>query len=271
MNLPKISNNKSVFTKGKVASLRASLDRPKSPTIISSYSKTSARRVTPSPPEQGRDSFRFKQAAPVKSSSPMRTPASPARKMKAKAEMKPESSLKKFYNFNNKSLLSPPYLYGRNCRFVFENMFSSVPAKCLKQASKMHGNACPICEKPLSMWTASKQAAQFPGFWLERVENYLKSMKGAPQDSVKDKDICLPASKIRDYFQQDDSLTKGQKLYIEDDPTGMDKGLQAALEWGGHIDCNQVPKGHVGFSKALRTRGIWKYDSKKDDVWFWDW
>lgn len=295
MNLPKISNNKSVFTKGKVASLRASLDRPKSPTIISSYSKTSARRVTPSPPEQGRDSFRFKQAAPVKSSSPMRTPASPARKMKAKAEMKPESSLKKFYNFNNKSLLSPPYLVNRS--FVNEcalcegalfykttgdstdaiadlslkTCFHLFHAKCLKQASKMHGNACPICEKPLSMWTASKQAAQFPGFWLERVENYLKSMKGAPQDSVKDKDICLPASKIRDYFQQDDSLTKGQKLYIEDDPTGMDKGLQAALEWGGHIDCNQVPKGHVGFSKALRTRGIWKYDSKKDDVWFWDW
>jgi len=124
------------------------------------------------------------------------------------------------------------------------------------------------------MWTTSKQAAQFPGFWLERVENYLHAMDGAPtQDSsVSGKVTCLPASTIRNYFQEEqDGLTQAQKLYIKDDPTGMDKGLQAALEWGGYIDYNRVPKGRVGFSEALRTRGIWKYDPKKDDIWLWEW
>lgn len=27
----------------------------------------------------------------------------------------------------------------------------------------------------------------------------------------------------------------------------------------------------ISFSEALRTRGIWKYDRKKDEIWFWDW
>ena len=144
-------------------------------------------------------------------------------------------------------------------------------SRCLKHAGKIYKNTCPICEKPLAMWTASKQAAQFPGFWLGRVETFLKEMNGAPKDTGKGEDMCLPASRIREVFQGDDDLTNAEKKYIQDDPTGMDRGLQAALEWGGYIDCNRVPKGHVGFLKALRTRGIWKYDEKKDDIWFWEW
>jgi len=121
------------------------------------------------------------------------------------------------------------------------------------------------------MWTTSKQAAQFAGFWLERVEHYLRSMQGAPRDAASGKEQCLPASTIREHFQARADLTDAQKCYIRDDPTGMDKGLQATFEWGGYIDYNRVPKGHVGFSQALRTRGIWRYDPKKDDIWFWEW
>jgi hypothetical protein len=283
--------SKSEIIKGKVASLRTSFTNNKnaSPrsqlpanTPISSSSKKITPQITPSP-EQGCNRIPYKPANAQ--------PSSPVRRTKEK--LKSELALEQYYNFDNKS--SPPNRSTRSfvneCALCDGSLFDKSTgnsrdaiadlslktcfhlfhSRCLKQASKLYGNACPICEKPLAMWTATKQASQFPGFWLERIENFLRAMNGSPKDTVSGKDVCLPASKIRDYFQEEDDLTEAQKLYIQDDPTGMDRGLQAALEWGGYIDCNRVPKGHVGFSKALRTKGIWKYDPKKDDLWLWDW
>ena len=276
---------------GKVASLRASLDDKKAgqennlpETTPTKNTKKFTRKITPSP-EKIRIPFQPK----------LTQPASPQRRSKGK--LKPESALEQYYNFDNRALCSPDSFGLTDRSFVNEcalcdgllfdkstgeakdgvadlgskTCFHLFHSRCLKHAGKEYKNSCPICEKPLAIWTASKQAAQFPGFWLERIEIFLRSVNGAPTNA-SGKTMCLPADTIRDYFQQQqDDLTKSQKQYIRDDPTGMDRGLQAALEWGGYIDCNQVPKGHIGFSLALRTRGIWKYDSKKDDIWFWEW
>jgi hypothetical protein len=144
-------------------------------------------------------------------------------------------------------------------------------ATCLKKSAKSFRNACPICKKPLLMWTTAKHAAQFPGFWLHRVEQFLLSLNGPPSDPTTGQPLCLSATIIREHLTQDDSLTLTQKKYIHDDPTGMGKGLQATLEWGGFRDYNTVPKGHVGFFDCLRTNGLWKYDPKRDDIWFWQW
>jgi hypothetical protein len=287
---PKIADKDIIKT--KVVSLRTSFSnnencspRYELPATTPTFrnSKKFTPRITPSPEQ-------VCNRIPLKPTNAQ--PSSPLRRTKEK--LKPESALDQFYNFDNKSLSSRPNLINRS--FVNEcalcdgalfdkstgdskvaiadlslnTCFHLFHSRCLKQASKSYRNACPICEKPLAMWTASKQAAQFPGFWLERVENFLRANR-APQDTISGKDVCLPASTIRDYFQQVNDLTESQKLYIQDDPMGMDRGLQAALEWGGYVDCNLVSKGHVGFSKALRTRGIWKYDPKKDDLWLWDW
>lgn len=285
--------SKDEITEGNVASLRSSFmnnenssARFQLPAItpISRSSWKSSSKITPSP-KQGCDRIPFKPANSQ--------PSSPARR--TKKQLKPESALEQYYNFNNKSLSSPPNLANRcfvnECALCDGSLFDKntgdsmdaiadlsvktcfhlFHSRCLKQAGKSYGNACPICEKPLAMWTATKQAAQFPGFWLERVENFVRATNGAPKDTHSGKDACLPASAIREHFQGEDGLTETQKLYIQDDPTGMDRGLQAALEWGGYIDCNNVPKGHLGFSKALRTRGVWRYDPKKDDLWLWDW
>ena len=287
MNRPAIA--KSEVIAGKVASLRASFTNGKnySPRVENTPTARSQRStplITPSP-QRDRVRTPFKPASPL--------PPSPSRRMKKK--LRPESALEQYYNFDNKSLTSPPNLTNRSfvnecalcdnalfdkntgtCRDSVADLsartcFHLFHSSCLKQTSQCYGNACPICEKPLAMWTASIQAAQLPGFWLELVENFLRSMKGAPKDNVSGKDKCLPASTIRAYFVDRDDLTETQKVYIQDDPSGMNKGLQAALQWGGYIDYNTVPKGHVGFLNALRTRGIWKYDSKKDDLWFWEW
>jgi len=274
-------HERNVIPIGTVASLRSS---------FSSSSKDPSPRsggpaVTPSP-RQFRTTPKFsKPKAAIKPAPAKKT------KVKGKGKLKLESALTQFYNFRNKSSPLCNRSFLNECALCEGTLFDKSTgeskdaiadlstntcfhifhAKCLKQASKSYGNECPICEAPLAMWTSSKQAAQFPGFWLERVENYLLTMGGAPKNTASGMDACLPASTIRDYFEGEDDLTGAQKLYIKDDPTGMDKGLQATLEWGGFIDYNQVPKGRVGFSQALRTKGIWKYDPKKDDIWLWDW
>ena len=277
--------------KGKVANMRKSFTDIGSPTEnISTSSSKPVIPVTPSPKQTSRSSIPFKTTT---------------KKTKVKENLKPESSLTQYYSqsvLKSSDKKSSSVLINRSflneCALCEGPLFDEITgistdsiadlstntcfhlfhSKCLKQTSKSYGNACPLCEKPLAMWNSSKQAAHFPGFWLERVERYLHAMGKAPQDPTSGKEICLPVSTIRNYFlnhandeKEIQSLTQAQKEYINDDPTGMGKGLISALEWGGSIDYNTAPKSHTGFSKALRTRGIWKYDQKKDDIWFWEW
>jgi hypothetical protein len=212
------------------------------------------------------------------------------------SKLKPESSLKQYYpcscnrqfdsqlidhGFLNECAVCDMVMFDCTTGRAFDEAnvadlspntcFHVFHAKCLKQCSKAFGNACPLCQKPLTMWTTSKQAAQFPGFWLHRIDEYLLTFKDPPSNPSNGKPKCLDAWKIREHFAQDASLTEEQKVFISDDPSGMGKGLQAALEWGGYRDYNQVPKGHKGFLDCLRTKGLWKYDPKKDDIWFWKW
>mmetsp|Transcript_13986 Transcript_13986/g.39813 ORF Transcript_13986/g.39813 Transcript_13986/m.39813 type:complete len:560 (+) Transcript_13986:314-1993(+) len=166
------------------------------------------------------------------------------------------------------------------------NCFHLVHAKCLKQSGSTPTNGsgpssggglrssgsksgCPICNKSISMWISAKQAAHFAAFWVERVEACLQAM-GPSTDSdgnVKPR----PAQELRDVLQQDSTLTKVQKQYIEDDPTGLGKGLASALEWGGYVDYNTCSTEKIGWSKHLRSRGIWCYNAKRDDLWLWEW
>jgi hypothetical protein len=151
--------------------------------------------------------------------------------------------------------------------------FHVIHAKCLKQqqsSPKVNGKSkCPVCDKSISMWISAKQAAHFAGFWMDRVESALQELgplvdqQGSPQPR--------PAEAVRALLRKDDSLSGVQKQYIDDDPTGLGKGLASGLEWGGYVDYNDCAKGHVGWSLCLRTRGIWKYDVKQDELWLWEW
>ena len=142
---------------------------------------------------------------------------------------------------------------------------------------------CPVCDKVISMWISAKQSAHFAGFWMERVETYLKKVgplmiEGDGDDDNPKKKTNgpqpVPASMIRGYLRQHDTtLTEEQKRYIDDDPTGLGKGLQSALEWGGYVDFNEKNsrKGHIGWSSYKRSCGIWSYSSKHDDIWLYEW
>lgn len=164
------------------------------------------------------------------------------------------------------------------------NCFHVVHGKCLKQQtptsnasatrrSSIQAGGCPVCEKSISMWVSAKQAAHFAGFWIDRVETCLQQMGPAVLDdnptSIPRQPV--PALKVRDRLALDESLSKEQKRYIYEDPTGLGKGLSAALEWGGYVDFNGCNKGQVGWSQHLRSRGLWKYDARHDDLWLWEW
>eukprot|EP00980_Cylindrotheca_fusiformis_P000588 scaffold154_cov129-Cylindrotheca_fusiformis.AAC.5 len=155
------------------------------------------------------------------------------------------------------------------------NCFHAMHAKCLIQQSatnkkqKKKSN-CVVCEKPVNMWTRTKQAASLAGFWIPHVENALKKV-GPPKD---DKGVPQPLSMsvVRERLHKDPTLTEGQKQYIDGDPSGLEKGLASCIMWGGTIDYNKdCVKGNVGWNQCLVSQGLWQYDARKDEIWFHDW
>jgi MYND finger len=269
--------------------------------MASKYVKKSPEKPVKTPVNRPTRQFKFTPVAkenPTVNSTPLlpKASATPSVNIKTqKSSLKPELSLEQFYKdpstkvqAYNSSLAQKTSL--NECALCDKAIFDTATgtsdaavadlspntcfhifhAKCLKQSTKSFGNACPLCDSPLAMWVTARQAAHFPGFWQHRVEQYLLQ-HGPPQDLVTEELVCLPVSEIREAFSKDATLTVAQKVFIHDDPSGMGKGLQAALEWGGYRDYNKVPKGHVGFHNCLRTKGMWKYDSKKDDIWLWSW
>jgi multidrug transporter EmrE-like cation transporter len=156
------------------------------------------------------------------------------------------------------------------------NCFHVMHAKCLIQFSSNKGkkspnkSLCIVCEKPINMWIRTKQAASLAGFWIQRVESILRKVgppineMGVPQP--------LPADVVRELLREDSTLLDAQKRYIDDDPSGLEKGLGSCLVWGGSIDYNKdCIKGRIGWNQCLVTQGLWKFDSKRDEIWLHEW
>ena len=151
------------------------------------------------------------------------------------------------------------------------NCYHILHSKCLKATPKEKGKKtkCPICDQTVSFWSSAKQAAHFAGFWIDRVECLLQEI--GPITDENGVDQPRPVDEIRHLLAQDPTLSDNQKQYIDDDPTGLGKGLKAALEWGGYVDYNNCPKGNVKWSQCLRTKGLWEYNAKRDDIWLYEW
>lgn len=154
-----------------------------------------------------------------------------------------------------------------NCSSVYH-------AKCLTQhcaqMKKSKKEAlCVVSNKPITLWTRTKQAASLGAFWIERVERILKKLGPEQDDQGRDKPLSMEI--VRQELHKDPSLTEEQKEYIDDDPSGLDKGLASCITWGGSVDYNDCAKGHAGYKKFLLTEGIWRYDARRDEIWFHAW
>ena len=120
------------------------------------------------------------------------------------------------------------------------------------------------------MWIRTKQSASLAAFWMERIEAILKSL--GPPKNEKGQVQPLPVSVVREKLWDDTTLTDAQKKYIDDDPSGLGKGMESCLEWGGSIDYNKNSiKGRIGWNQCLVTKGVWSYDRQKDEIWLWEW
>jgi len=144
--------------------------------------------------------------------------------------------------------------------------YHAMHARCIKYRQKQDKNlACPICDRAVPMFVNATETAHFAGFWIPRVETCLRKLGPASGGQP------LPASIVREWLAKDKTLTDAQKVYIDDDPSGLGKGLLSAFEWGGAVDHNDVQKGHRGWHGCLKTKGIWTYSPKFDDLWLWEW
>ena len=139
-------------------------------------------------------------------------------------------------------------------------------ARCIKYRQKHdRDSTCPICDRSVPMFVNAMQTAHFAGFWMPRVEACLRDLGPATGAQPQ------PASAVREWLAKDKTLTDAQKVYINEDPSGLGKGLLSALEWGGSVDHNNVQKGHRGWHGCLKSKGIWTYAPKYDDLWLWEW
>jgi hypothetical protein len=128
---------------------------------------------------------------------------------------------------------------------------------------------CVVSHKPISLWTRTKQAASLGAFWMERVERILTQLGPAQDDQRHDRPLSM--AMVRQKLHEDPTLTDEQKEYIDDDPSGLDKGLASCITWGGSVDYNDCAKGHIDYKKFLVTEGIWQYDARRDEIWFHGW
>lgn len=151
---------------------------------------------------------------------------------------------------------------------------SAYHAKCLvqhcAQMKKSKKEAlCVVSNKPITMWTRTKQAASLGAFWIERVERIGQQLGPAMDDQDRDRPLSMVI--IRQKLHEDPTLTDEQKEYIDDDPSGLDKGLASCIIWGGSVDYNDCAKGHADYKKILVTEGIWQFDARRDEIWFHGW
>lgn len=147
-------------------------------------------------------------------------------------------------------------------------------AKCLiqhcAQMKKSKKEAlCVVTNKPITLWTRTKQAASLGAFWIERVERIGNQLGPAQDDKGRDKPLAMDI--VRQKLHEDPTLTDDQKEYIDEDPSGLEKGLATCITWGGSVDYNDCAKGHVGYKRFLETEGIWQYDARRDEIWFHSW
>ena len=139
-------------------------------------------------------------------------------------------------------------------------------------------SGCPICSRPVSMWTSSKDAAYFKCFWTQKIENVLKELGPNQVDDGNGSHRAMPvaAETVRERLREDPSLTESQKGRIKRPkyephviPSGLESsGFVKSIEAAGSIEYNVD---QVMYARFLTSRGIWEFDGKHDTLWLWEW
>lgn len=124
---------------------------------------------------------------------------------------------------------------------------------------------CPVCEKAVSFWVSSKQAADFPVFWMHRIQTCLEEI-GPDNGPVPIKDV---KHKLRHQF----SLTSYQKKVMKQ--SRSESGFEKALQEGAYVNITLIVNGGParggGISVGHHTPGIWDFDERNRTLYLAKW
>jgi hypothetical protein len=123
---------------------------------------------------------------------------------------------------------------------------------------------CPICERHVSSWSCSNEAAFFPIFWMHRIQACLEAI--GPDSGP------ISIERVKDQLRADPSLTQAQKGYLDK----QDKsGFQEAIQQGAWTNVEMVVNGgqekEDGYTSYSRQPGIWDMDAAHTTLWLHKW
>jgi hypothetical protein len=121
---------------------------------------------------------------------------------------------------------------------------------------------CPICGQGVTIWFCFDQAAEFPVFWMKRIQTILQEM--GPDGSP------IPIEVLRDKLRADTGLTEAQKKYLDKKQCDMGRGFYGALEEEGKrkVGWKEVDGGPAngGYATTYFMEGAWKWNQEDDTL-----
>lgn len=127
--------------------------------------------------------------------------------------------------------------------------------------------ACPICDMAVSSWISYRAAADFPIFWMHRIQVCLEEIgpRGGP----------VSIDRVKEMLKADSSLTRKQKEYLVENHQGTDaNGFTEALKMGDMVwvvkDVNGGPN-NGGYTFHGYKQGCWDLDRNRRKLWLHKW
>lgn len=154
--------------------------------------------------------------------------------------------------------------------------------KCLRQAGRSLNSlgerygiggfgqprcGCPICNQEVSFWSAFKEAAAFPVFWMKKIQDCLEEIgpEGGP----------IPIEQVKSILKEkpDSKLTRAQKKYLRNN-RGDDVGFYGALKEGNTQFVREEVNGGIangGYIKMYCKENVWDWDEQRATLWMHKW
>lgn len=133
---------------------------------------------------------------------------------------------------------------------------------------------CPICNQPVSMWTEHEQAAEFPVFWMKKIQKIVEEYGSKGEGQCKP----VPVKLVQDTLASSDDLTVEQKKYLNhqgrSETMVLESGFFGALRDGRKVVVHEVLDGGPENGGAFRMYCkdyIWRWDQDNNTLWLTKW
>lgn len=129
-------------------------------------------------------------------------------------------------------------------------------------------SGCPLCDQGVSFWTDYLRAADFPVFWMNKIQSCLEEI--GPTDGP------VSIDRVKQLLQQDPTLTREQKIFIRQSSSSQGDstdGFNEAISKGSQLYVNKSAfsdDGGVFISSSFKP-GIWDHDEDQNTLFLAKW